>query len=164
VRVDLGTSPPLPEGQFDKYVNLAAVPEIPPGKMVVADLTERWPFDDSSVDYFRAHDIIEHLPDKIFTLNELHRCLKPDGSVEIFVPVVQGVGAYCDPTHVSYWSRKSFDYFLSGTAEHNRFARQYGITAKFSMGLEERRRSLHSYLSGQEIVEHLLFTMRAVKP
>lgn len=60
----------------------------------VADLRNPWPWPDSSADYVRAWDIIEHLPDKIFTMNELWRVLKPGGMAEIAIPTTDGPGAW----------------------------------------------------------------------
>src|SRR5207249_8177182 len=36
----------------------------------IADLRFAWPWADSSIEFIRAHDIIEHLPDRIHTMNE----------------------------------------------------------------------------------------------
>lgn len=102
-----------------------------PGVDVVADLSKPWLWSDSSVDAIIAHDIIEHLPRHIHTMNELHRVLRPGGIVDILVPSTAGHGAFQDPTHVSYWNENSFAYYCDGFPEHNRFARSYGITARF---------------------------------
>lgn len=98
---------------------------------VVTDLTQRWPWEDGSVDEILAYDIIEHLPDKIHTMNEAHRVLRLGGLFDIIVPTTDGRGAFQDPTHVSYWNRNSFFYYCLGIPEHTRFAAAYGITAKF---------------------------------
>ena len=78
---------------------------------MTADLTQRWPWADNSVLAFRAQDFIEHLPDKMHTMREMHRCLVPGGWALIDVPSTDGRGAFCDPTHVSYWNEISFWYF-----------------------------------------------------
>lgn len=98
---------------------------------VVTDLNGTWPWEDSSVDEVLAYDIIEHLPDKIHTMNEAHRVLRAGGLFDIIVPTTDGRGAWQDPTHVSYWNANSFFYFCVGVPEHTRFAAAYGITAKF---------------------------------
>lgn len=98
---------------------------------VVTDLTQRWPWEDSSVDEVLAYDIIEHLPDKIHTMNEAHRVLRRGGLFDIIVPTTDGRGAWQDPTHVSYWNRNSFFYYCLGVPEYERFYKAYGITAKF---------------------------------
>lgn len=102
-----------------------------------ADLITYWPWPDSSVEEIIADDIIEHLPDKIHTMNELHRVLVPGGTVHIFVPTTDGRGAWQDPTHVSYWNRNSFFYFTKGVPEYERFREAYGITGCFNVVKEE---------------------------
>jgi len=79
------------------YVNVDLIAA--PG-VEAADLRMIWPWPDNSAEYIRAWDIIEHLPDKIFTMNELWRVLTPGGRVEISVPTTDGSGAWQDPTHV----------------------------------------------------------------
>lgn len=102
-----------------------------PGVDQVADLKSPWPWADNSVEYIRAWDIIEHLPDKIMTMNEIYRVLAPGGSVEIAVPTTDGSGAFQDPTHVSFWNRRSFLYYEDGNPYRERFAKHYGIRARF---------------------------------
>jgi hypothetical protein len=102
-----------------------------------ADLRQAWPWADSSAEYIRAWDIIEHLPDKIFTMNQIWRVLQAAGRVEISVPTTDGTGAWQDPTHISYWNRRSFAYYEAGNPYRERFAQSYGIHAKFRI-LQER--------------------------
>lgn len=78
---------------------------------VIADLNAPWPFEDNSVLAFRAYDIVEHLSSKQHVMRELHRCLVPGGWALIQVPSTDGRGAFCDPTHISYWNECSFWYY-----------------------------------------------------
>lgn len=154
--------PPEPPRRLNLGCSDAHVPghlnvdRVPPAD-IVADLTKAWPWADSSVEEIRAHDIIEHLPDKIFTMNEAWRVLKPGGRFEIVVPTTEGRGAWQDPTHVSYWNRNSFFYFTDGDAHRERFGDAYGIQARFRVLSEETR------ASGDNVV-HLCITLEAVKP
>lgn len=77
---------------------------------VKADLAQPWPFADNSVGAFRAHDLLEHLPDKMHTLREMHRCLRPGGWLLSMTPSTDGRGAFQDPTHVSYWNSNAWWY------------------------------------------------------
>jgi len=141
VRVDLGTAFPHTPG-LDKYVDRVACDGVPESKMVVADLNEPWPFADNEVSYFRAHDIIEHLVDKIKTMNELWRCLASGSVVEIEVPTTDGSGAFQDPTHVSFWNRRSFLYYEKDNPYRERFAKSYGIKAAFRVVRERVERTM----------------------
>lgn len=77
-------------------------------------------FEESSVAEIRAIDFIEHIADKIFTLEQIYRALKPEGTVFIQVPSTDCRGAFQDPTHVSYWNENSFlDMYMNGEYTYN---------------------------------------------
>ena len=120
------------------FVNVdVANMEAPPGIVFhQADLNDRWPWPNSSVDFILARDVIEHLHNKIFTMNEIHRVLMPGSRVRIEIPTTDGNGAFQDPTHVSFWNRRSFLYYESGNIYRDRFAKSYGITAAFHVVAE----------------------------
>lgn len=104
----------------------------PPCDQVVDLAQYPWPWDNSSVEAIIAHDLIEHLPDRVRTMNELHRVLIPGGRADIIVPdAARGAGQWQDPTHRTPWTRNSFQYFQHGSFAHRRLARSYGITAAF---------------------------------
>lgn len=77
---------------------------------VHADLEKPWPWETDSVGAFRAVDFLEHLPDKLHTMRELHRCLAPGGWLLSATPSTDGRGAWQDPTHVSFWNQNSMWY------------------------------------------------------
>lgn len=149
MKLNIGCCDALMEG----FINVDIAPA--PG-VEVADLREPWPWADNSVEFIRAYDIIEHLPDKIFTMNELWRVLSPGGRVEIAVPTTDGTGAWQDPTHVSFWNRRSFLYYEAGNPYRERFAGFYGIKAKFRIAGERTDQTLDG--------PRLTITLEAVKP
>jgi len=119
-------------GACDRRIPGFVSVDIAPPADVLCDLRLRWPWPDSSVSEVRAHDIFEHLPDRIHTMNELWRVLSPGGTAVVEVPSAShGAGFACDPTHISAWCLASFQYFEDGSACHRRFARPYGILARF---------------------------------
>lgn len=127
MKLNLGCSDDL----LDGYINVDKFPVN--DKVYVADLSEPWPWPDSSVEQVRAYDIIEHLPSQIHTMNEMWRVLEPGGEAYIIVPTTAGLGAFQDPTHVSFWNQNTFLYFCPDFAEWQRFHEAYGITARFAV-------------------------------
>jgi SAM-dependent methyltransferase len=83
---------------------------------VIADLRDRWPFDDSTVGVIMANDFLEHLPDKLHTIREIYRVLAPGGVLLSRTPSTDGRGAFQDPTHVSYYNENSFHYYTRADA------------------------------------------------
>lgn len=97
----------------------------------IADLTQEWPWLDSSVDLIRADDVFEHLPDKRHTMNEAWRVLKPGGRLEMIVPTTDGRGAWQDPTHKSWWTPNDLFYYTAGDPHRERFGAHYDVKARF---------------------------------
>lgn len=131
MRLNLGCSDRAEDG----WVNV----DICPPADVIADLTEPWPWPDSSVDAIQAADIFEHLPNKIHTLNEAYRVLKPEGILDMIVPTTDGRGAWQDPTHCSFWSPNSLFYLEDGNPHNTRFAKSYGMKHAFQILLQDHR-------------------------
>lgn len=133
LRLNLGSSDDKKEG----FVSV----DIAPPADIIADLNQPWPWDRSTVEEIYAHDIAEHLHSKIWFMNEAHRVLKPGGKLDLAVPCVHladgrvNPGAFCDPTHRSFWTLDDRYYFgekWSGPRdERGRFGDAYGITALF---------------------------------
>lgn len=150
VKLDLGCGTHKPEG----YIGIDKV-ELP-GVDVVADLTvEPIPFPNDSVDEVRASDFIEHLPDKMRTMNEIYRVLKPGGIADIFVPSTDGRGAFQDPTHVSFWNENSFSYYTTGL--NNEMFRYYGIECEFEAV------ELYTTPMSENMICHVVARLRAIK-
>ncbi len=154
MKLNLGCSDRLRPG----YVNVDVFrPPNADDSFLLMDLSIPWTdLMSGSMEEIIADDIIEHLPNKILTMNEAHRVLIPGGLFHIFVPTTDGRGAWQDPTHVSYWNRNSFWYYTKGVAEYERFHVSYGITACFAVVKE----AVQEY-SGQ--VSKLVITLEAVK-
>lgn len=80
---------------------------------IIADLNERWPWEDNTVGVIRAYHLLEHLPDTIHFFNEAFRVLAPGGFLLIEVPSTSGSGAMSDPTHIKFFNLRSFEYFTT---------------------------------------------------
>lgn len=133
-KLNLGCCDALIAGYVN--VDLVALPGV-----TVADLSKPWPWEDSTIEHIRAWHIIEHLPDKLQTMNEMWRVLQPGGTAEIAVPTTHGVGAWQDPTHVSFWNERSFLYYDVTSSFRKRFAKHYGINAAFRVLKQNLRKS-----------------------
>lgn len=131
VRLNLGCS----DNHVKGWVNV----DIAPPADKLADLSDAWPWETSSVDEIRAHDILEHLPDITHTMNEAWRVLKRGGRMDVFIPTTDGRGAFQDPTHRTFWNRNTFLYFTHLDPHRERFGEAYGIQARFKVIDEEQR-------------------------
>ncbi|MBW4683465.1 MAG: glycosyltransferase [Microcoleus vaginatus WJT46-NPBG5] len=151
LRVDLGCGPKKPEG----FIGVDIYPWLEVD--IVADMTQGLPFSDSSVDEVRAHDVIEHLPDRIHTMNEIWRICKPNAMVDIFVPSTDGRGAFQDPTHVSFWNINSFWYYSIEFPDYLELCRSYGFQGVFSLISLEN-------IEGPDNVIHVKVILKAIKP
>ena len=92
---------------------------------VIHDLRSGIPFPDNSVGVLNASHIIEHLPDKAFTMQEIYRVLAHGGWAFIEVPSTDGRGAFQDPTHVSFWNENSFWYYTRQS--HAQYITNHGL-------------------------------------
>jgi predicted O-linked N-acetylglucosamine transferase (SPINDLY family) len=135
LRLDLGCGTSKPKN----YVGVDTHPSS--AADIIADLTQRFPFPDSSVDEVRAHDIIEHLPDRIHTMDEIWRICKPGAIVDIRVPSTDGRGAFQDPTHVSFWNINSFLYYCVDFPSYLGLCRAYGFKGAFKVRKLEHEES-----------------------
>jgi predicted O-linked N-acetylglucosamine transferase (SPINDLY family)/cephalosporin hydroxylase len=135
LRLDLGCG-------TNKSENFVGV-DIHPGSKadIIADLNQRFPFPDSSVDEVRAHDSIEHLSDKIHTMQEIWRICKPGAKVDIRVPSTDGRGAFQDPTHVSFWNINSFLYYCVDFPPYLELCKTYGFQGAFKVKRLENEES-----------------------
>lgn len=86
-----------------------------PGVDVVSDLNDRLPFDDASFDVVHSNQVLEHIPNMIGLVEEIHRVLVPGGIMVAHVPYFRSSWAAVDPTHVRQFALNSLDYFVKGT-------------------------------------------------
>ncbi len=91
-----------------------------------------YPFADDSVDEILMSHILEHLPDTISVMEEIWRISKNNARITIIVPYYNSVGAFQDPTHVRFFTERTFDYFsLDNDSEFSKW--NYYSKARFKI-------------------------------
>lgn len=123
LRVDLGSGGVVEAGWL--RLDISRSGSVQPD--VQADI-RHLPFKPKSLVGLRALHILEHIPreDLIPAMNNFHQALVPGGVIDIEVPLFPSDDAIGDPTHLSFFVARTFDYFLKDGryAEHGK---QYGI-------------------------------------
>jgi SAM-dependent methyltransferase len=84
-----------------------------PGVDIQANLNKPLDFlpDNSVANIFSQH-CLEHVSEFETLMSELHRVVRPEGSIEIVVPHFSNPFYYSDPTHVRFFGLFSFHYFV----------------------------------------------------
>jgi SAM-dependent methyltransferase len=122
---------PAPRGEPPYQLNLGAAKTYIPGFINIdidekAELsldlgTERLPFPDDSVRRIVSHHTLEHVPDYLFALGEIHRVLMHDGELLLSLPYATLTEHHLvNPYHHHNFNEHSFDFFdpaiLKGSA------------------------------------------------
>lgn len=84
------------------------------GVDIVHDLSKfPYPFKKNSADKVYLYQVLEHFdPDLMLkVLKEIYRILKPEGVLDLRVPHVYSIGSFQDPTHRSFFTYYTIDYF-----------------------------------------------------
>jgi SAM-dependent methyltransferase len=93
------------------------------GNFLICDLTKSIPLESASISSFSAFDVIEHIPrwermssgkirfPFINFMNEVNRCLKPDGIFIAVTPAFPKSSVFQDPTHVNFITQDTVRYF-----------------------------------------------------
>lgn len=79
---------------------------------VIHDLgTFPYPFSDSEFDEVLCRHVVEHVPDVLRFVSELHRITKPNGRLKIVTPHYSNPDWATDPTHRNHFNSYSFNCF-----------------------------------------------------
>lgn len=110
-----------------------------PGVDVVCDATKPWPWADNTFEKIGTKDFLEHLPpeSKVFVIHEMWRVLKPNGTMEHFVPNAGSQNDYGSPSHLSHWHLQQFEHFDIDSYRYEMDKEYEGITCKFKKVLAE---------------------------
>lgn len=71
------------------------------------------PFADGQLDGVFTSHFFEHLTfeENLYLWNEIYRCLRVGGRLEVIVPHAQSYGALTDLSHKTNWTEDTFGYF-----------------------------------------------------
>lgn len=102
------------------------------GVDVVHDLNQfPWPFENNEFDEILLWNVLEHLDDRIKTLEEIYRISKPNANVRVSVPYWNSYEFITDPTHKQRFNEFSFDFF--DPSKHHCKKRHYYSFARFKV-------------------------------
>ena len=134
--LNLGSGTKRIAGALNVDISADAAPDL------VMDLGVRpWPLPRDWFQQVHAFDVLEHVPNVLAFIEELHAVCAPDASIHITVPHFSHRNAFTDPTHLHYFGLKSFDYFIEGHElghyTRARF-RKESVTAQFEPTLANK--------------------------
>jgi len=85
---------------------------------ILCELTHfPWPLRDNCAERIYLSHFLEHQPDILRVMAEVHRIAKPNGEVVIVTPHYSSPDSYTDPTHRFHLGFHSFDYFEKDSFE-----------------------------------------------
>lgn len=120
------------EQKEDGYLSLDISKECHPD--IVADIREPWTWATEPIEELKADNLTEHLtPDeRIDVMNEAWDRMKPGGMFWIRGPLLKLdedhlMGAFSDPTHKSYFTMETWDYWDIDHPRGRVYGRDYGI-------------------------------------
>lgn len=124
-----------------------------------------YPFADSTVDEVLLINILEHFPDIIKVIEEIWRICKNGALIRVVVPYYNSPGACQDPTHKSFFTENTFDYFTEpGTTPLSEF--NYYSSARFKIlsVIPGQRKVFHVFPKRiQWLLGHHLATIHSLK-
>ncbi len=79
-----------------------------------------WPIRDNTATKIHLSHIVEHIPDLMGAMAEVHRIARPGARVYVTTPHFSSHNSYTDPTHCHHLACASFEHFTG--AHFERFA------------------------------------------
>src|SRR5215213_9149578 len=105
--LDVGCGANKYEGAICLYNNPRTVAD------VIHDLGQiPYPFPDDEFDLIVSRHVIEHVPDVMAFISELHRISKPGGRIQLVTPHYSNPDWPTDPTHRNHFNSYSFNCFM----------------------------------------------------
>ena len=85
---------------------------------VIADLNEKLPFEDNTIEEIYMDNVIEHILDIPALFDELKRISLPFARITIFTPHFASQSSWRDPTHIHHLSYFSMNHFEKKSVSH----------------------------------------------
>jgi predicted SAM-dependent methyltransferase len=126
IRLNLGGG----QEKFEGFLNIDRVKL--PTVDIVADIEKGIPLPDNSVIEVRASYVLEHITDVPVLMQELYRICQPNARVVIKVPYFKSTAAFKDPTHRSFFTERTFEYFDRDYMEDQRLP-EYDLMCDFKV-------------------------------
>lgn len=86
---------------MDEWINVDCDPNMKPD--VIADLEQKFPFDDGYADVIYCRQVLEHIRDLTKFMKECNRVLKVGGDMVVSVPMFGCTASIIDPDHVRFF-------------------------------------------------------------
>jgi SAM-dependent methyltransferase len=105
-----------------------------PGIDIVADLNQPLSAlpDNCAAAVYSSH-VLEHVPNFLGLLAEIHRITRPDGRIDVVVPHFSNPYHYSDPTHVRTFGLYSFFYFADEKDQPRRKVPNFYLPIRFKV-------------------------------
>jgi SAM-dependent methyltransferase len=82
---------------------------------VIHDLGDiPYPFPDNEFDLVVSNHVVEHVPDVMAFISELHRITRPGGRIKLLTPHYTNPDWANDPTHRNHINSYTFNTFMAG--------------------------------------------------
>ena len=82
---------------------------------VIHDLGDiPYPFADDEFDMIVSNHVVEHVPDVMAFISELHRITRPGGTIRLLTPHYTNPDWANDPTHRNHINSYTFNTFMAG--------------------------------------------------
>jgi len=105
---------------------------------IICDLEKGLKFIPSnSIDEIHASSILEHISNLSFLMEEIHRILKPNGTLYVFVPHFSNPYFYSDPTHKRFFGLYTFSYFSKSHYPYRRKVPKFYYSCNFRIESQE---------------------------
>ncbi|GAB4218263.1 MAG: methyltransferase domain-containing protein [Synechococcales cyanobacterium] len=83
-----------------------------PGVDILHDMNVTpWPLEADSVSEVVFDDVLEHSKNFLGILSELYRVCHNQATIKVSAPHFSSDSMYCDPTHTTFFSSRTFNYF-----------------------------------------------------